>query len=422
MINKKSARATAHRAICSIVINKQSLADDIFPVDSNDLPYAKSLTFGSVRFYHHLNDIITARLKRPLEKKNLDIHCLLILGAYQIVHSDTPIHAAINETVGVAEVIGKPWAKGFINAILREIDNDKETIKNTKHYSHPSWLVKKLKQDYPKKFQEILIENNKKAPMTIRVHPSIQRDDYQKQLQEINIFSQPSTIVPQALILNDAVGVTKLPDFENGSCYVQDVSAQLAAQLISPKKGELILDACSAPGGKTTHLAELCPKAHIISLDNDKKRLSKVQENLDRFKIHNITIQQGDARNQEWWDGKLFDKILLDAPCSSTGVIRRHPDIKLLKKAKYISQIIKTQSLMLENLWGLLKPRGRLLYGTCSVLKDENIHQISQFLDKFENAKNEKITLTWGDGDIGKQQLPQKEYDGFYYAMLIKNR
>ncbi|MEY8211687.1 MAG: 16S rRNA (cytosine(967)-C(5))-methyltransferase RsmB, partial [Gammaproteobacteria bacterium] len=274
----------------------------------------------------------------------------------------------------------------------------------------------------PKNFQEILIENNKKAPMTIRVHPSIQRDDYQQQLQEINIFSQPSTIAPQALILNDAVGVTKLPGFENGSCYVQDTSAQLAAQLISPKKGELILDACSAPGGKATHLAELCPKANIIALDSDKQRLSKVQENLDRFKNHNITIQQGDARDQEWWDGKLFDKILLDAPCSSTGVIRRHPDIKLLKKPKDISQITKTQSLILGNLWGLLKPGGRLLYATCSVLKDENVHQISQFLDRFEDAKNEKITLTWGDGDIGKQQLPQKEYDGFYYAKLKKDR
>ena len=421
MLNKTNARVIAHKAICSIVVNKKSLSDDIFPVDYDDLSYAKSLTFGSIRFYHHLNDVITPRLKRPLEKKNLDIHCLLILGAYQLIHSDTPVHAAINETVGVAEIIGKPWAKGFINAILRDIDRDREIIENTKHYSHPSWMIKKLKQDHPKNFQEILIENNKKAPMTIRVHPSIQRNDYQKQLQKINILSQSSTIAPQALILNDAISVTKLPGFENGSCYVQDTSAQLAAQLISPKIGELILDACSAPGGKATHLAELCPKATIIALDSDRQRLSKVQENLDRFKNHNITIQQGDARDQEWWDGKLFDKILLDAPCSSTGVIRRHPDIKLLKKPKDISQITKTQSLILGNLWGLLKPGGLLLYATCSVLKDENVHQISQFLDKFEDAKNEKITLPWGDGDIGKQQLPLKEYDGFYYAKLIKN-
>jgi len=421
LLNKTNARGFAHKAICSIVINKKSLSDDIFPVDSDDLSYAKSLTFGSIRFYHHLNDVITPRLKRPLEKKNLDIHCLLILGAYQLIHSDTPIHAAINETVDVAENIGKPWAKGFINAILRDIDRDREIIENTKHYSHPNWLINKLKQDYPKNFQEILIENNKKAPMTIRVHPSIHRDDYQKQLQEINIFSQPSTIAPQALILNDAVGVTRLPGFENGSCYVQDTSAQLAAQLISPKKGELILDACSAPGGKATHLAELCPEANIIALDSDKQRLSKVLENLDRFKNHNVTIRQGDARDQEWWDGKLFDKILLDAPCSSTGVIRRHPDIKLLKKPKDISQITKTQSFILGNLWGLLKPGGLLVYATCSVLKDENVHQISQFLEKFEDAKNEKITLPWGDGDIGKQQLPLKEYDGFYYAKLIKS-
>jgi len=421
LLNKTNARVIAHQAICSIVLNKQSLSDDIFPIDYDDLSYAKSLTFGSIRFYHHLNDVITPRVKKPLEKKNLDIHCLLILGAYQLIHSDTPIHAAVNETVGVAEVIGKPWAKGFINAILREIDRDRRIIENTKHYSHPSWLIKKIKQDYPKNFQEILIENNKKAPMTIRVHPSIERDDYQKLLEEINILSQPSTIAPQALTLKGAVGVNKLPGFENGSCYVQDTSAQLAAQLISPKKGELILDACSAPGGKATHLAELCPNANIFALDNDKQRLLKIQENLVRFKNHNITIQHGDARDQEWWNGKLFDKILFDAPCSSTGVIRRHPDIKLLKKPRDISQITKSQSLILENLWELLKPGGQLLYATCSILKDENVNQISQFLDKFEDAKNEKIKLPWGDGDIGKQQLPQKEYDGFYYAKLIKN-
>jgi len=421
LLNKTNARVIAHQAICSIVLKKQSLSDDIFSVESNDLSYAKSLTFGSIRFYHHLNDVITPRLKRPLEKKNLDIHCLLILGAYQLIHSDTPIHAAVNETVGVAEVIGKPWAKGLINAILRDIDRDREIIENTKHDSHPNWLIKKLKEDYSKNFQEILNENNKKAPMTIRVHPSIKRDDYQQQLQEINIFSHPSIIAPQALILNDAVSVNRLPGFESGSCYVQDTSAQLAAQLISPKKDELILDACSAPGGKATHLAELCPNANIIALDNDKQRLLKVKENLERFKHRNITIQQGDARDHEWWNGKLFDKILLDAPCSSTGVIRRHPDIKLLKKPRDISQITKTQSLILENLWELLKPGGQLLYATCSVLKDENFQQISQFLDRFKDAKNEKITLPWGDGDIGKQQLPHNEYDGFYYAKLIKH-
>jgi len=421
LLNKTNARVIAHQAICSIVLKKQSLSDDIFPFESNDLSYAKSLTFGSIRFYHHLNDVITPRLKRPLEKKNLDIHCLLILGAYQLIHSDTSIHAAVNETVGVAEVIGKPWAKGFINAILRDIDRDRKIIENTKHDSHPSWLIKKLKQDYPNNFQEILNENNKKAPMTIRVHPSIKRADYQQELQEIDILSYPSTIAPQALILNYAVSVTKLPGFENGSCYVQDTSAQLAAPLISPKKGELILDACSAPGGKATHLAELCPNANIIALDNDKQRLLKVQENLERLNNHNITIQQGDAKDHEWWNGKLFDKILLDAPCSSSGVIRRHPDIKLLKKPRDISQITKTQSLILGNLWELLKPGGQLLYVTCSVLKDENVRQISQFLDRFKDAKNEKITLPWGDGDIGKQQLPNNEYDGFYYAKLIKH-
>ena len=420
MLNKENSRVIAHKAICLVALEKQALSDALFPDESTETPFAKSLVYGSIRFYHHLNDIITPLIKKPLEKKNLDIHSLIVLGAYQLLYTNISSHAAINETVQIAEKIGKPWAKGFINAILRGIDRDKDSILKVAHHSHPSWLLKKIKKDYPLDYQEIFFENNKKAPMSIRVHPSIDLGTFKDKLKKQNIFSETSNIALQALILDDAVKVSSLPDFEKGSCYVQDVSAQLAAQLVSPKEGELILDACCAPGGKTTHIAELCPDANIVALDNDEIRLLRVKENIDRLKTSNVQIILGDATSQDWWDQKQFDKILIDAPCSGTGVIRRHPDIKLLRKPKDVSQITKIQALILDNLWHLLKPGGELIYATCSILPDENERQIISFIERFEDATNEQISLSWGSGSIGKQQLPKKIYDGFYYAKLTK--
>jgi len=399
---------------------EEILSESLFSNAEADLAFAKSLVFGSIRFYHHLNDIITPRIKKPLDKENLDLHCLLVLGAYQIIYTDISRHAAINETVEVAKIIGKPWAKGFINAILRGIDRDQKVILESTHYSHPSWFLKKLKKDYPDNYQNILIENNKKAPMSIRIHPSIDRKKFQKKLEEKNILSTISDIAPQALILSEAVNVYKLPDFEKGSCYVQDISAQLSAQLISPQKGDYILDACCAPGGKTTHIAELCSEANVIALDNDEDRITKVHENINRLNVENVKVILGDASKSDWWDKKLFDKILIDAPCSSTGVIRRHPDIKLLRKGKDINQITKIQARILDNLWALLKPGGIMVYATCSILKDENENQIINFLKRFNNAKNQEIQISWGEGTIGKQQLPEHNYDGFYYAKISK--
>jgi len=411
----------AHQAICLIVLKKRPLSEEVFPKDAENLPFAKSLTFGSIRFYHHLNELIITQLNKPIEKKNLDIHCLLILGAYQLVYANTPSHAAINETVSVADIIGKSWAKGLINAVLRKINSEKISAQDSANLSHPSWLIKKLKQDYPKHYNKILQENNKQAPMTIRVHPSINIDKYQQQLEEIGVVSKTSIVAPQALILEMPVDINILPRFADGSCSVQDVSAQLAGHLLNPQEGESILDACCAPGGKTTHLAELCPKATIMALDHDSKRLSKVSENIARYEHKNINIQKGDARIKEWFNGQLFDKILIDAPCSGTGVIRRHPDIKLLRKPKDINKLIEIQASILANLWTILKPGGLMLYATCSVLKNENENQIKHFLSHTNDANIEQITMPWGEGNLGKQKLPEKEYDGFYYAKIIKS-
>ncbi len=413
------ARSVALEVICSVVLDKRSLSSVIYHQDDSAL--TKSLVFGTIRFYHQLNDIVTDLLNHSLEKEDLDIHCLMLLGAYQILYSKVAIHASIYETVNVLNTLDKVWAKGLVNAILRQIDRDQEQLKKQVHYSHPTWMVKKIKQSYPDNFEQIFIQNNTQAPMTIRIHPKYTLAEYQQELVECGINTDTVSVAPQALVLEKPVSVYDLPNFESGSCYVQDASAQLSAPLLDPQNTDLILDACSAPGGKTTHLSELAPSASIIALDNDAERLERVEQNIQRFELNNIDIIQGNAQQQDWWDGKLFDKILLDAPCSATGVIRRHPDIKLLRKPKDIVNLVKLQAQILDNLWQMLKPGGTLLYATCSVLKAENEFQIANFLNDHDDASEIKIDLDWGiKTSIGRQQLPSHEFDGFYYAKLQK--
>ncbi len=411
----------ALNAICSVVLEKKSLSAFNFPKDYQDLSLTKSLVFGTIRFYHELNDIVTKLLKHPIEKDNLDVHCLLLLGTYQLLYSNVATHAAIFETVNVVHNINKPWAKGLVNAILREVDRQKETLQTQVHYSHPSWLVKKIKNNYPDQFEQIFTNNNTQAPMSIRVHPNYNLKDYQSELSALGIDAYQVDVAPQALVLKEAVSVFKLSNFDKGACYVQDCSAQLSAYLLNPKEGELILDACCAPGGKSTHLSELAPNSKIIALDSDEERLKRVAENIKRFGIKNIALSQGNAQVQDWWDGQLFDKILLDAPCSATGVIRRHPDIKLLRKPKDISALVELQAKILDNLWQMLKSGGTLLYATCSILKAENENQIIQFLQNHPDADEIKINIGWGiKTPVGKQQLPSHEFDGFYYAKIRK--
>ncbi len=417
MVN--NTRLVALDAICSVVLDKRSLSSFNYPDPDDAL--AKSLVFGTIRFYHQLNDIVTDLLNHSLEKEDLDIHCLMLLGAYQILYSKVAIHASIYETVDTLNFLDKTWAKGLVNAILRQIDRDKEKLLAQTHYSHPTWMVKKIKQNYPNDFEQIFEQNNTQAPMTIRVHPSYPIDDYQQNLANENIQSEALKAAPQALVLNKPVSVYDLPDFDIGSCYVQDGSAQLAAHLLAPEKSDRILDACSAPGGKTTHLCELAPNAVITALDNSSERLERVKQNAQRFNINTINIIEGNAQQQDWWDGQSFDKILLDAPCSATGVIRRHPDIKLLRKPKDIKNLAILQAQILNNLWQTLKSGGVLLYATCSVLKAENEEQIAQFLDTHQDAEEIKIDLDWGiEVSVGRQQLPSHNFDGFYYAKLQK--
>lgn len=403
---KINDRQLALQAIYSVVVAKKSLSDFDFLGSS----FATLLSFGTIRFYHHLVDVINPLLKKDLDKKDLDIFCILLLGSYQIIYEDNPEYAIVNESVNLSK---KQQYKGLINAILRKV----ATTQITRHHSHPKWLYKKIKNAYPNDFEYILSQNNQKPPMTIRVSGNIKT--YQQQLKECGIKSKTLGRCTQALILEKPVAINKLPDFENGSCYIQDASPQLCKEILQPKNGEIILDSCAAPGGKTTHLAS-SHGVKIIALDNNKSRLDKISENTQRMGQNNVELILGDARNNDWWNGEKFDKILLDAPCSATGVIRRHPDIKILRKPTDINKLVKIQAQMLKNLWQMLKDGGCLLYATCSIFEQENSLQIQKFLTNTPNAKLEKIDINWGRQNIGMQKLPDENFDGFYYAKLIK--
>ena len=416
------ARSIALKAIIATIVNKKPLKIvGSLLVNKKDLSLAKSLAFSVIRYYHQLNNIVNSHLKTAINRSDLDVHAILLLGAYQILFSRIPNHAAIFQSVELSKQINKLWAKPLINAVLHKIAQQAETALEADDYSHPSWLVKKIKQAYPDDYLDIFAQNNKQAPMTLRVHPAYSLLDYQSQLLDHHIASDTIDNFAQALVLKQAVEVDKLPHFAQGACYVQDACGQLAAPLLNPQNNERILDACASPGGKTLHLLELAPKATIIALESDAKRLVRLQANIAKHATTPIQTLLGLAQQKDWWDGQLFDKILLDVPCSGTGVIRRHPDIKLLKKPRDVKQLTQLQADILGNVWQMLKPNGTLLYATCSILPVENSQQMADFLSKYLDAQEIKIPLAWGRQTLhGRQQIPHQHFDGFYYCLLQK--
>jgi len=342
----------------------------------------------------------------------------------------TPDHAAVSETVAACEQLGKKWAKGLFNAVLREFLRKKEATldkvdKNlTAKFSHPKWLLEKIKSAWPDHWQEILSANNDRPPLTLRINlAKISRDDYLKQLSGLDIEASEHKISQTAVTLAKPISVFDIPGFSDGIVSVQDAASQLAAELIDLKPGLRILDACAAPGGKAAHILECeAELEELIALDIDERRLGKVKQNFKRIGLHGKLLC-GDAANPpSWWDGQQFDRILLDAPCSATGIIRRHPDIKWLRKESDIKKLALTQMQMLAALWPLLKQGGMLLYSTCSILPTENAELIAHFLDEYSDASEIPINKEWGVAlPKGRQLLPGLEdTDGFFYARLQK--
>ena len=377
--------------------------------------------YGFARFSGELSGLVDQLLDKPLKKKDQDVYLLMQLGVFQLRHTPTSAHAAVDETVKVVKQLKKPWARGLINAVLRNYqrraDELESALTDVQRVSHPQWLLSRLQNDWPEQWQTICEQNNTQGPMTLRVN---QRrgtaEAYRQRLSAAGIEAHSVPGAPEALRLDSPVPVSQLPGFESGEVSVQDAAAQLAAGYLTrySAPGARLLDACSAPGGKTAHALEQGGFSQVVALDQDAGRLERVAGTLERLGLsEGCQLQAVDAIDlAQWWDEVPFDAILLDAPCSGTGVIRRHPDIKLLRRDSDIETLAALQGALLDSLWLTLKPGGLLLYATCSVLKRENEQQIGAFLARTADA----VAL-----EEARQILPGEQgMDGFFYAPIRK--
>lgn len=424
-------RLVAAKIICRVVKDGQSLT---FALDksiskvpaSKDRAFIQAICYGTLRYYHYLNFILSQLLHKPL--KDEEVKVLALIGLYQLKFMRVKAHAAVSETVAAANK--KPWAKGLLNAVLRNYQREQQSLEDLADNdkvaicSHPEWMIDLLADDWPQSVDKILEENNQQPPMILRVNQGFcSRETYVRRLHEAGISAANSNVCSSAIILQSPISVEQLPDFMAGSVSVQDTAAQLAASLLDTKPGHRVLDVCAAPGGKTTHILELQPELKkLIAIDVDATRLLRVTENLQRLKLKADCISGDATQPSGWWDGEQFDRILLDAPCSALGVIRRHPDIKVLRREDDTVELLHLQKSILDAIWPLLKPGGMLLYATCSILKQENEHQISAFLSRTSDASESPINSTWGiQQQYGRQILTgENGMDGFYYACLKK--
>lgn len=427
-------RLAAARALTAVLSGKASLGSSLPPqldkVEHHDRALAQDLAFGAARWQPRLQLLAEKLLEKPFKAADKDVEALLLVGLYQLLHSRIPEHAAISETVGCAGALKKPWAKGLLNAVLRRAQREHEALlaeldrDPVLHTAHPRWLQKSLKAHWPEHWQAICAANNAHPPLILRVnrrHGS--RDDYLVELRAAGIEAAPCDFSRDGVRLLQPCDVTSLPGFSEGRVSVQDEAAQLAAELLELAPGQRVLDACAAPGGKTCHLLEVEPRlAEVVAVDLEAKRLARVRENLERLQLEATLIAADGRDTGAWWDGQAFQRILLDAPCSATGVIRRHPDIKLTRKAEDIPALATLQGELLDALWPTLAPGGILLYATCSVLPTENSDTIAAFLARTTDAQELAIAGEFGlQPEHGRQLLPQLDgHDGFYYAKLIK--
>lgn len=428
-----NVRAEAAQALARVIEGGQSLTAVLerHVDDGRDAALLRELCYGVLRHVFSLSALTDLLLSKSLKAKDSDVRCLIMVGLYQLIHLRVPDHAAINETVDAIRALKKPWAKGLINALLRRYQRESESllakISEADRHEHPAWLLNTLQADWPQDWQAIIEANNARAPMTLRVNVARGgRDAYLAELKASDIDALPVEGSDEALQLLTPVPVESLPGFAEGRVSVQDAAAQLAAGLLAAEPGQRVLDACAAPGGKTAHILEGVAarggELELLAIDNDERRLSRVAETLDRLEL-SAELCTADAADVEvWFEGEPFDRILLDAPCSATGVIRRHPDIKCLRRESDIEVLVATQAGLLDRLWTLLRPGGRMVYATCSVLRAENVAQMEGFLSRHADAREQPILADWGhQQSIGRQILPgEAGRDGFYYAVLEK--
>ncbi len=429
-----NARAAAARALEQVLVHGRYLDSALEAMPAASLPdgqLIQELAYGTLRWLHQLAGIAALLLSRPLKPKDQDVYALLLLGLYQLRFMRVATHAAVDETVAAATALGKPWAKGLLNACLREylrrsadVDARLQTDPALA-LSHPAWLLEKIRAAWPADWQRIAAANNERPPLTLRVNTRrLTRAAYLEKLRAAKLAARADFVLDTDVTLATPVPVGALPGFAQGEVSVQDAGAQWAAVLLDAQPGERVLDACAAPGGKTGHILERTPGlAELVAVDHEPARVALIADNLKRLGLSArlVTADAGEAG--AWWDGCPFDRILLDVPCSATGVIRRHPDIKWRRQPSDLPKLAATQARLLAALWPLLKPGGKLLYVTCSILPEENETPMRALLARAADATDAPLPAAAGAARaVGRQLLPGTQgMDGFYYACLRKN-
>jgi len=430
-------RAQAARVLVRIIVDGSSLADalpeGLGPVrDSRQRALLQELSYGTLRWYFRLDAMLGQLLRKPLKQRDADLRCLLLTGLYQLDQLAMPQRVAVHETVQATRALDKSWASGLVNGVLRNYQRNAAKLeaaiseKPEACHAHPGWLIERLQSDWPDDWPAILSANNRRPPFSLRVNRQrVTRDEYLELLADQSLDAAPLVAAAEGIRLDKPVPVDVLPGFSAGFVSVQDGAAQLAAGLLALETGQRVLDACAAPGGKTAHILESgIALAGLTAIDIDASRLERVAENLSRLGLHADLVAADAGMPSTWWDGVHYGRILLDAPCTGTGVIRRHPDIKLLRKPGDVAALVSRQQVLLQSLWPLLTPGGMLLYSTCSVLAAENSEQIERFLAQQADAAEIPVNASWGCAcKHGRQILPgENEMDGFYFACLHKTK
>ena len=428
-----SARYAAIVVLDAVLVKGRSLATARTLIaqgvaDPRERSLAMELVNGVLRWRFRLEAVLAQLLNKPLRNKDQDVRLVLLIALYELLELSTPDYAVVNEAVTQTRRLRKQWASAMVNGVLRGFIRDRHNLlaradeHEVARFSHPQWFIDRLRQDWPQQAEQILEANNRRPPMWLRVNQArVSVDDYLELLQAQQLNAARHPFARAALRLEKPMDVSVLPGFGDGLVSVQDAAAQLAAQLLAVEDGERVLDLCAAPGGKTCHVLENATAIQMTAVELEPLRMQSVQQNLDRLGLQ-ARLVVGDATDpRSWWNGELFDRILLDAPCSASGVIRRHPDIKSLRQPADLDTLTDIQQRILQQAWGMLKPGGVLLYVTCSVLKQENEQQIQHLLSAVA-AEEIALDESWGIAcHHGRQLLPgNQDGDGFYYAKLHK--
>lgn len=425
----QNPRLLALKALSQVLIEHKSLDEALAYTDQKDLSLIKYLSYGVLREYQSLEFILAQLLNKPLKTKEIELKIILLLGLFQLKNSRIAEHAAINETVNLTKLTQHEYASGLVNAILRRFTREKDnllaqlTAENISE--HPAWLLNKIKTSYQAHWQDIIKANNLQAPMHLRVNRrKTSKETYLNLLQQQGLSASLHPDFADAITLTNPIEVQALPHFNDGWVSVQDLAAQLAPYFLNLNAGQTVLDACAAPGGKTCHILEYAD-VNLMSMDISKSRLVLIEQNLTRLDLK-AELYLGDASQVQNF-AQSFDRILVDAPCSGTGVIRRHPDIKFLRQAADIKKLHELQVKIIIQLASYLKPKGLMLYATCSILPEENDLTIAEAIRNLKNFEviplnfNFSENITIKPTKYGLQYLPSPTMnDGFYYC-LIKN-